>query len=130
MALNYTKLQATAERLIRQSGRVVTFVQIDQFTDDPSKPWRGVTADRESPTVTLEKRAVFVEPNTNIFLGETIKVDDLLKNVNKIMVVDGVDNLDGFHEVVEDDGSRWRIEFIYRLRPGELTMVNYVGVRR
>lgn len=127
---NYARLQATATRLINQSGRTVTFVQIQAYTTDANKPWRGDAVDRVTPTVTLSKVVTQVEPNTNVYLGETIKVEDLLKNYDKVLLADGVDILDGYHEVIDDDGSRYRIEYIYKLRPGSVTLLHIFGVRR
>lgn len=129
MAINYTKMKALSQRLISQNGRTMTFVQILPYVSDPSKPWRGDAAARNTPTVTLDKTVVVLEPSTNIRVGETAMVDDLLKNYDKVIMVDGEDVLDQYHEVI-DGTERYRIEYMYKLQPGPVLLYHLFGLRR
>lgn len=129
MAINYTKMKALSQRLISQNGRTMTFVQILPYVGDPSKPWRGDSAARTTPTVTLDKIAVVLEPSTNIRVGETTIVDDLLKNNDKVIMVDGEDALSQYHEVIDNE-ERYRINFIYTLKPGLVLLYHLVGLKR
>lgn len=57
MAVNYTGLAATAERLIRENGRLVTFRKFSRTPEDSNKPWRAVDADSNSE---VQVRAVVI----------------------------------------------------------------------
>lgn len=128
--VDYARAKALANRLITKNGRTMTFVQILPYTSDSSKPWRGDSAARTTPTSTLEKIVAVVEPNTNIRLGETSLIDDLLKNYQMVVMVDGEDPLDAYHEIIDDDGTRWRIEYFYKLKPGSVLICHILGLKR
>src|ERR1700741_2601241 len=127
---NYPRLLKTAQRIISDAGRTVTFVQLSVVDDNPAAPWRGTAAPRTVPTATLVKKAVFVEPDSNQRNGEMMVTDDLLKRIEKICIVAGSDNLDGFNEIIDSDNTRWKIEFTHKLQPGDIIMCYYVGVKR
>jgi hypothetical protein len=125
---NYTKLQATALRLVTSAGRSMKFHKVTKTLTDSSKPWGESTAG--SSQVTMP--AVQVEPSSAQRLGCRALADDMLKRLDKILIVaPGASTADlvEYHEV-EDEGRRWAIDFVDKLRPGDKTLLYFVGVRR
>jgi len=124
-------LIATAQRLITENGRSVTFVQFDSTPTDGAKPWLGPTDPRTTPDSTLTVDAVFVSPAGAASLGLKAETSDLLKRSEQIMVVSpgAAVDLRIFNEVT-DDSTQWKIVGVQTLKPGSSVMLSYVGVRR
>ena len=129
--VDYPALIATAQRLITENGRSVTFVEFDTTLDDSDKPWRGPADPRATPESTLTVDAVFVEPLSVEQLGSSTRIKDLLARSDKIMIVSPGANVDLtiFQEVV-DGSESWKIQGVETLQPGSEIILNYVGVSR
>lgn len=129
--VDYAKLQQTAIRLVEENGREVTFIEHSEVLPDPNKPWEGEADPRATPNSTSAQFAVFVDPASASRLGLSTSQPDLIKRSEQIMIVaPGSEDLLKFQEVLDSDGTYWKILFLETLRPADLTLVSYVGVRR
>lgn len=129
--VNYVKLQATALRLINANGRAITLGRKSRTAADANEPWNGPTG----ADTTLAIFGVFVPPNTvREFglpsLGEGTEFQDLLRFSQQIVIVAPEDNDIRDYEYVIDRSENWGIVATQVLRPGELTMLGFIGVRR
>ncbi len=128
--VDLVKLTATAERLIKANGRVVTFIRHDQTLGDVAKPWQGPTDARTTPNTTSVQNAVFVQPDSAFKLGIASEQSDLVMNSDQIMILSpGTVDLTTFQEVL-DEGVYWKITTIELLRPGTVALLAFVGVKR
>ena len=130
MAVDYTKLAATAACLIQENGRTVVFNQIDQVAADTNQPWKGPTDPESGPTSTTTVSAVFVPPSSASSLGMNTVSEDMLSKVREIAIVEPGSFDLATADVVIDNGQRKVIEFVETLRPAGVTLLHYVGVRR
>jgi len=128
---DYTKLAATAARLIKNNGRSITFVKLDEAAADPSEPWNGPASNE----TTLALNGVFVPPNTVrqfglSALGEGTEFKDLVTFSEQIIITaQGENDLREYTKVI-DRSDRWGIIGLQVLRPGDTTLIAFVGVRR
>lgn len=123
-------LVATAQRLITENGRSVTFIRQDQTLSDAAQPWLGPADPRTAPDATLVVDAVFVEPSSAVKLGLATEQSDLVMNSDQILIVSaGSTNLLQFQEVL-DEAIYWKITTIETLKPGATTVLSFVGLRR
>lgn len=129
--VDYTRLLATAQRLITANGRSVTLVQFDTTLSDSDRPWLGPADARSAPEATLAVDAVFVDPGSAAKLGLDFVVDDLLKRAEQVMILSaGADeDLSPYQEVI-DGSTRWKITQTQVLRPADTTVLAFIGVRR
>lgn len=129
--VDYTRLAATAQRLITSNGRSISFVKLDEVSADPNKPWNGPGV---ADTV-LPLSGVFVPPNTVrqfglSSLGEGTEFKDLITYSEQVIIVAQGDNdLRGYTKVV-DRSVNWGIIGLQVLRPGDTSLIAFVGVRR
>lgn len=124
------KLIATAQRLIKDNGRPVTFIRHDETLADTAKPWEGPTDARAAPSETKNLDAVFVQPASAVRLGMTTEQSDLIMQSEQIMIVaPGTVDLLRFQEVL-DGGVYWKITMVEILRPGPTTILGFVGIKR
>lgn len=129
--MDYAALLATAKRLIRANGRQITLVQLGTATPDASKPWLGNEPATEVATTVIS--AVAVPASQSSSLGFRAEQIDLLKDVSEVMVVepgeDTPDTLDSYH-LVRQGAADYRIAFVERLRPADVTLLYFIGVKR
>lgn len=128
--VDYVKLAATAERLIRLNGRLVSFVRKTEVPLDPLKPWKGNTAGETLLTVS----AVFVPPNTVrqfgiTSLGQGTEFIDLITFSEQIAIIYQAD-ADLREYTTLRDGVDYNILGIQVLKPGPINMLAFIGVRR
>ena len=124
-------LIATAQRLITENGRSVTFVEFDSTPGDVAKPWGGPADPRSNPDSTLTVDAVFVNPSGAASLGLSTETSDLVKRSEQILIVSPGASADlTIYQEIIDGSDRWKIMGIETLKPGASVMINYVGVKR
>ena len=134
MAKDYTNIATTAKRLVDKFGRSVTFRRLDRTTlDDAAKPWRGTATPRTTLDATVTAIAVIVPPSSASRLGLTTRDNELIKRSEQIMIValgaTSTDDLSTFDEVL--DGTQlWKITTVETLKPGDTTLLYFVGVKR
>lgn len=130
--VDFVRLAQTADRLIRNNGRSITFVKLNETPADDNRPWKGPATGGET---TLALNGVFVPPNTVrqfglTALGEGTEFKDLVTFSQQIIIVaQGERDLREFTSVI-DGTTRWGIIGLQVLRPAEITMLGFVGVRR
>lgn len=132
--VDFVALANTAQRLVQNTpGRNVTFIELDSTAVDVNKPWRGTATPRVTPKASSAQVAVFV-PASGSGLGFRSSQDELVKRSEQIMLVApgaaNTDDLQQFDEVIDQDGSRWKIVFADVLSPADVPVLYAVGVRR
>lgn len=132
--VDYVAVAATAKRLIEANGRQVTFYAADQTDSDPTKPWLGPATVKSGAGTSLY--GVFVPPNTVrqfglTALGRGTDFDNLFRVSEQIGIVFPEGGLDVRQfSIVEDGGIDWKIIGIQELKPGDLNVLAFVGLRR
>lgn len=129
--VDYVKLAATAERLVRENGRPISFVRKAGGPIDPSRPWKGSVDSEE----TLELSGVFVTPNqVRIFglsaLGEGTEFIDMVSFSEQIIITCPGENDLRLYQTVRDGTINWNVTAYQFLRPATLNILAFVGTRR
>ena len=130
--VDYTRLATTAARLIKNNGRSITFVRLNETPANSDRPWKGPASGGET---TLALNGVFVPPNTVrqfglTALGEGTELRDLVAFSEQIIITAQGDNdLRQFTSVI-DGGVRWGVIGLQVLQPGDTRLLAFVGVRR
>lgn len=131
--VDYAALSQIANTLVAENGRAVTFIKMDRTPADPAKPWRGAAAPTATPAATLAATAVFVEPSSASRLGISSEESDLVKRSTQIMMValgsESSEDLRDYDQVL-DDGTHWKITTVEQLKPGDTSLLFFVGVAR
>jgi len=132
MAINYTKLATKAQQLITESGRTVALIRKNETPIDVTKPWNGSLS---TPDTELIVPAVQVMPNAvRVFglsaLGDASRLDGLISLSELVYIVfAGENDLHQYSQVL-DEGVYYNIEATQSLRPAQITLVGFIGVRR
>lgn len=132
MAIDYVELAAVAAELVEDAGRAVTLTGLTGAPANPSKPWEGPSDAVGTP---LPLFGVFVPPNTVrqfglTNLGEGTEWKDLITFSEQIMITfPGEVDLRGYTNL-NDQGVVWGILGSQVLRPGPVTLLAFLGVRR
>lgn len=134
MAIDYTKLAATAKRLVDQSGRSVTLNRFDQSPPDDDIPWEGPADPSDTPDATATVIGCFVPLETGKSLGlETLDVDLMKRTAEVCLVAPGTISppfdLATANELVDDSVSK-RVTFVRTLKPASITLLYFIGVAR
>lgn len=131
--VDYARALAAATRGIQGSGRLVSFVKLPATAADPLKPLHGpAPVDEDNPEDRLDDiTATFVALGSGTLGIEGISVD-LFKNCEQVALVEvppGGQDLIGYHLII-DGATRWYIRRIQELKPGNVTLLYFVGVAR
>lgn len=130
--VDYVRLISTASRLITANGRSISFRKPSETPSDSNKPWNGPT---DGDEIQLDLTGVFVPPNTVrefgiSALGEGTELKDLITFSQQIVITaPGENDLREYSSLVDRD-DRWGILGMQVLRPGDLQILAFVGVRR
>ena len=125
---DFTEIALTAQRLIKDNGRRVTFLKIFPRTVSATEPWRA-TDTQKAPEESLQY-GVFVPPSGARDFGFNEEPDRTTEQY--IIVAPGPTSqvrLDEFHQV-NDEMTRWNIITTTVLRPAEMVLLYGVQVRR
>lgn len=127
--MDYAKIVKLVQRLITKNGRECTLRKLSSVAADPAKPWKGPGTPSVASETTL--RGVFV-PATGDSLGREFVSDELLKRVSEVLLVAPDDAGTDFSifDTLIDDSLQWKIEWVYVLRPADLTLLYAYGVKR
>lgn len=132
--VDYVALAQIAAELVAADGRVVQFVKFSQQPEDPSKPWRGPADPRDYPELEEDLPAVFVPPSSASSLGLRTELNEMVKMCEQICIVapgpEFAHKLEEFDEIVDADGVRWLTVFTETLKPANLALCYFVGVKR
>jgi len=128
--VDYTKLAATAKRLIEASGRLVTLYDASSTDADASKPWSAPVP--ASPDDTDTAIAVFV-PVGGGGLGHTLR--DRAAQLDKIltqecMIATSSSNAEDLRNAdsIADGNRSWKIVVRQELAPGDTSLVWVFGL--
>lgn len=131
---DYVKLAAKAQALVTQSGRTITLVKPATTPADPAQPWNGPT-DPAVGEITLDVPGVQLLPNAvRIFglsaLGDANEFRGLVTYSELVYVIfQGEENLEDY-TLVRDGGVDFQIEATQALKPADVTLLGFIGVRR
>lgn len=129
--VDYVKLAATTERLVADYGRLITFIRKSEVAADPIRPW-GV---RTGADISFETSSVFVPPNTVrqfglSSLGQGTEFDDLIVFSDYIGIFfPGTNDIRAFTHVI-DGAETFGIIGLQILKPGDIQLLGFVGIRR
>jgi hypothetical protein len=129
--VDYVKLASMAKRLIDADGRSVTFTGNSGTPTVASKPWGAQTAAGE-PLVTF---AVFVPPSSIqqfglAALGQGTQFEELVTFSDFVGIFfPGTTDIRQFSHVV-DDTETFGITGLQILKPGDVQLLGFVGMRR
>lgn len=131
--VNYVRLAATSRRLIEKNGRDIQFFKPSSAPASPSKPWNGPISLDPDDSVTL--KAVFAPPNTVrqfglTALGEGTQYDDLFSFVETICIFFPGENDIRQFKFVRDASVDWNVVAFQLLKPADIQLVGYLGLRR
>lgn len=124
MALNYTRLATTAERLIEENGRSVTLLKGGEVVSDPAKPWRD---DSTTGDLSLTVIGAIVNYDYDEIDGDLIKRGDkrLLIAQNSV----SANEIETFDRVL-DGGVDWKIQDTKVWEPGDTRIFYDIQLRK
>jgi hypothetical protein len=129
--VDYAKLAITAQRLVRQSGRSITFVKKERTPADPLKPWNGAIDGEDL----LVLDGVFVTPNqVRIFglsaLGDGVGFQDMIAFSEQLIITFPGENNLREYQTIRDNDVNWNVAAYQFLKPADITLLAFIGVRR
>lgn len=129
----YTRVVATAVRMINKRGRLIKLIRFDETSDNVSRPWKGPPASPTEPS--SDVYGVFIQP-TSVrqfglsALGLGTEMESMIATSEQIIIISaGETDLRQFSEVL-DQSERWGIFTSQILKPGDKTLLGFLGVRR
>jgi hypothetical protein len=129
-SFDYDEIVATAIEVVDEFGRDVTFLKLDPGPTDAAKPWNG-GAPRTAPLETKVQKVCFVEPESLERLSKRVKPSDFVnKGYQSIVIVPGPLSFQQYSEILDEDGSRWRIKSFDEFKPGPTIVISYIRVTR
>lgn len=129
-AFDYSRVLATAQRLVARYGRLVALQGVSAGPADPNNPLAGPAA---PPAPVSGIPAAFVEPAGLRALGISAQMATLFANSTQIAVVAPVSGTPDFTDMkflTDSDNSVWKINVIDMLKPGETILLYFIGVSR
>lgn len=127
MAVDYNRTRQTVERMINTYGRLITLEQ-EVGPGDPTKPLKGAGPSVKIPDV----MGVFVRPSGYIKLGESFYLDPgMWEEAEKIVLVlpSLTHDYAKFTRVIDGDGKGYKIFKTEELKPGNVPLLIYLGLR-
>lgn len=128
---NTTKIIATAQRLIKADGRLISLIEFNETPGNASRPWLGPSNPVTTPKETLQVYAVFGSPGGILALGRSDEVNDLIKSSEQIAIVSPGKDVDmtKYHQVL-DGTVYWKISGRQIFKPGTALLIAYLGLTR
>jgi len=127
MERDWSSFVALAKRLIDKNGRSVNIELLSKGPADANKPWRGNATPATSISTVV--KACFVPATTEMF-GRTIANDDMLAKTDQIaLVAQSTSNLENYTSI-NDGNSRYKIEWVWTLKPGSVIIMYAFGICR
>ena len=122
--IDYAELVATVRELIAGTGRTVTFGKLSAAAADSTKPWKPTGA-----PVTTDAPATFVPVSSAQDLGIIITDDELSRRVGQVCLVapHATEDLQTFNTIT-DGGTKWRVEWVRALKPGDTVLLIAMGI--
>lgn len=121
---DFTRLAATAKRLIEKNGRSVTVIKQGKTPTDATKPWRGQDT---THLASVTGKAVFVQPS------KAIQNIDQLKRAEQVAYFaaanDSGQTLETF-DLIKDGSTLWKILRAELLQPATKKLLYQFEVAR
>lgn len=124
--MNYARAVALAVRLITANGRELKVQRLSSTPANTAKPWEGPVAPSVAEELTLT--GVFLSPEGG--WGKEFVSEDLVKRCDQVCMLPGGSYDLADYTVIEDEGTKWRIEWMRELKPGDTTVLYALGVKR
>jgi len=123
---DHSKFLQLANRLITKHGRQIKFQKFTDVPMDPDRPWLGAG----EPIVELEYTAdaVFL-PSQGLDLGIKFVTDEMLSRVDEVILAAANQSLESYNVIV-DNSVRLAITWLQLLKPGDLSILYAIGVKR
>lgn len=128
---DFTKLAATAKRLIEANGRSVTVRRLNRTPTDPAQPWRA-SEDPRAGATSVTVKACFVDPTSASRLGFLVQDTELVSRLAQVALVAATSTaevLEGFDELT-DGGQSYRIDGVDVLKPADVKMIYVLKLAR
>lgn len=130
---NYTRLAATAERLIEGAGRSITFYKRTTTPADPAKPWRGPadSTEDEGETTVATVIGVYVTPSDSE-LGQLMEALNLVKRRGSRFLVAALSTTEDLttYQYIKDGTQIYAIEKADLLKPGGVALLYDFEVKK
>ena len=130
--MDYVAKLAKVKEKIRAKGRQITLSSIDPDSADTNKPWLPVTNPRDPlNTDSTTIYAINVPMSSASSLGIRAEAVELYKDTQSVFIAEpGEDTPEDFdqYQLVTDGGQEFKITFIEKLKPADLTLLYYIGV--
>jgi hypothetical protein len=125
---DHSRFLALAERLIAKHGRSTVFKTLSAGPSDITKPWKGAGVG-QTPGTLATALAVFM-PHKGLNFGTDFLSEELLKDCTELCLVAGsAGNLETCN-LVEDGGKDFKVTWVSRLKPADLTLLYAIGINR
>ncbi len=130
--MSYEEDLVFVKEIIREEGREITLSSLDPDSDVTDKPWLGTTDPRDPDnTASTTIFAVNVPLSSAGSLGIRSETIELYKDTKSVFIAEpGEDTPEDFdqYQLVTDGSQEFQISFIEKLKPGNLTLLYYIGV--
>ncbi len=131
--VDMARMADVAQRLLRDNGRLVTFIKLDRTPADAAKPWNGPSDPRATPADTADMWAAPLHPESLVNLGFTGRNQDLVKEAEMLFIVGpgstSTKDISGWDEVL-DEGVRYGVILTEKLRPATVNVLFFVWAKR
>jgi hypothetical protein len=121
----HAEMAETADELVEEFGREVTLVRLAE-TSAPGQPWEPAGDPRTPAAETLATVGVMVEPDSNLRLGAQDLLHDHHRKGGKIFIVSHRQDISLFTELIDDDGTHWKVVRRDLLRPGPVRLISFL----
>lgn len=128
MAFDYDRARATAERIVNSTGRLITLIN-DQGPADQNDPLGA----QKPPIIVTGIKGVFVRPSGYVKLGESFYMDPgMWEEAEKIVLILPSLTVDysKFTRIRDIDGKGYKIFKVEELRPGDIPILLYLGLKQ
>jgi hypothetical protein len=131
--MDYAERLVQVKASIRDKGREITLSSLDPVSANLSKPWQGAIDPRDPDNTT--RTTVFAVniplSDASTSLGIRSETIELYKNTKSVFIAEpGEDTPEDFdqYQILIDEDQEYKITFIEKLKPGNLTLLYYIGV--
>lgn len=131
--MDYAAKLVKIKAQIRGKGREITLSSLDPDSAVIDKPWLGAVDPRDPDNIastTIFAVNVPLSSASNL-LGISSETIELYKETKSVFIAEpGEDTPEDFdqYQLVTDGTQEFQISFIEKLKPGNLTLLYYIGV--
>lgn len=136
MVIDYEDLRKQTSASIREAGKLIKLISLNEESADVNKPWDQGVVPAEQETLTnehLELYGVNLPLTSAKGLGLTDMINGLSRKTKSFFLVEVDDNYDAANrkfEVLQDGTDKKGITFYEVLKPADVPILIYVGVEK